>query len=91
MQNYITTKPLNQNKMETVAIIGAVFLGFLLAGTMVLLIMGEDAPKFIKILIWISMIPLTICFSILSAYVIESTECKVKYKKVNVELYEKVK
>lgn len=77
--------------METVAIIGAVSLGACLAGTMVLLIMGEGTPKFIKILTWISMIPVLLCFSILSAWVKESTECKVKYKKVNVELYEKVK
>jgi len=77
--------------MEIVAIIGAVLLGFLLAGTMVLLIMGEDAPKFIKYITWISMVPLTICFLILSASVKENAECKVKYKKVNVELYEKVK
>jgi peptidoglycan/LPS O-acetylase OafA/YrhL len=76
--------------MEIVAIIGAVSLGTCLAGTMVLLIMGEDTPKFIKIFTWISMIPLTICFSTLSAYVIENTECKVKYKKINIELYEKV-
>lgn len=76
--------------MEIVAIIGAIFLGFLLAGTIILLIMGEDTTKFIKILTWISMIPVLLCFSILSAWVKESTECKVKYKKVNVELYEKV-
>ena len=76
--------------MEIVAIIGAMSLGILLAGTMVLLIMGEGTPKFIKIFTWISMIPLTICFSILSASVKENAECKVKYKKVNVELYEKV-
>ena len=76
--------------MEIVAIIGAVSLGSCLAGAMVLLIMGEGTPKFIKIFTWISMIPLTICFSILSAYVRENAECKVKYKKVNVELYEKV-
>lgn len=82
---------LNQNKMEIVAIIGAVSLGTCLAGVMVLLIMGEGTLKFIKILTWISIIPLTTCFSILSRYVRESTECKVKYKKVNVELYEKVK
>lgn len=72
------------------AVIGAVSLAVLLAGTIVLLIMGEGTPKFIKIFTWISMIPLTICFSILTAFVKESTECKVKYKKVNVELYEKV-
>lgn len=77
--------------MEIVVITGAVSLGVCLAGTMVLLIMGEGTPKFIKICTWISMIPLTICFSILSRYVRESAECKVKYKKVKVELYEKVK
>lgn len=76
--------------MEIGAVIGAVSLAVLLAGTIVLLIMGEGTPKFIKIFTWISMIPLTICFSILSAYVRENAECKVKYKKVNVELYEKV-
>ena len=77
--------------MEIIASIGAVSIGVLLSGIIVLLIIGEGTPKFIKIFTWISMIPLTICFSILSAYVRESTECKVKYKKVNVELYEKVK
>ena len=77
--------------MEIVEIIGALSLAVLLAGAMVLLIMGEGTPKFIKIFTWISMIPLTICFSILSGYVRESTECKIKYKKINVELYEKVK
>jgi len=77
--------------MESVAIIGAISLGCLLAGTMVLLIMGEGTPKFIKYITWISMIPLTICFSIVSSAVRENADCKVKYKKVNVELYEKVK
>lgn len=76
--------------MEIAAIIGAVSLAVCLAGTIALLIMGEGTPKFIKIFTWISMIPLTICLSILSRYFRESTECKVKYKKVNVELYEKV-
>lgn len=77
--------------MEIIVIIGSLSLGACLAGTIVLLIMGSDSPKLIRIFTWVSMIPLTICFSILSRYVRESTECKVKYKKVNVELYEKVK
>lgn len=77
--------------MEIVEIIGTLSLAACLAGTTTLLIMGYDTPKFIKILTWISMIPLTICFSILTAFVKESTEYRVKYKKVNVELYEKVK
>lgn len=76
--------------MEIVAIIGAISLISLLAGTMLLVIMEEDAPKFIKYITWIPMIPLIICFSILSAWVKENAECKVKYKKVKVELYEKV-
>ena len=88
--NNTTTKPLNQNKMEIVASIGAVALATCLAGTTTLLIIGYDTPKWIRIFTWVSMLPLLICFSILVAYLKESTECKVKYKKVNVELYEKV-
>ncbi len=77
--------------MEIVAVIGAIFLGFLLASIMVLLIMEEGSSKFIKYITWISIIPVLICFSIPSAWVKENAECKVKYKKVNIELYEKVK
>jgi hypothetical protein len=76
--------------MEIIAIIGAVSLAVCLAGTIVVLIDESKTPKFIKILTWLSMIPLVICFSILAAFYKESNECKVKYKKVNVELYEKV-
>jgi hypothetical protein len=76
--------------MQAVVIIGAMLLSSLLASTIALLIMGEDTPKFIRYITWISMIPLIICFSILAADVKETAECKVKYKKVNVELYEKV-
>lgn len=75
--------------MEIIAIIGTVSLAVCLGGTIVSLIVESDTPKLIKILTWISMIPLVICFSILAAFYKESNECKVKYKKVNVELYEK--
>lgn len=76
--------------METVVIIGSILLGICLANTIVLLIMGDGTPKYIRYITWISMVPLTICFSILSAAVKENAECKVKYKKVRIELYEKV-
>ena len=77
--------------MEIIAIIGSLSIGTCLGGTIILLIMGSDSPKLIRIFTWVSMIPLVICFSILAAVVKETAECKVKYKKVNVELYEKVK
>jgi len=76
--------------MEIIAIIGAVSLAICLAGTIVALIEESKTPKLIQILTWTSMIPLVICFSIMAAFYKESNECKVKYKKVNVELYEKV-
>lgn len=76
--------------MEIIANIGAVSLAVCLAGSIVSLIMESHTPKLIKILIWISMIPLVICFSIMASFYKESNECKIKYKKVNVELYEKV-
>lgn len=76
--------------METVVIIGVVSLAVCLRGTIVSLIAESDTPKLMKILTWVSMIPLVICFSILVASYEESNEYKVKYKKVNVELYEKV-
>ena len=77
--------------MEIIASIGAVALAACLAGTIILLIMGSNTPKLIKIFTWVAIVPLVTCFSILAAVVKESAECKVKYKKVNVELYEKVK
>lgn len=73
-----------------ISIIGVVFLGISLAGTIALLIMGSDVPRGIKIFTWVSILPTIVCFAILSALVKESEECKVKYRKVNVELYEKV-
>lgn len=76
--------------MEIVAIIGAISLAVCLAGTIASLVMGFDTPKGIRILTWVSIAPLVICFSILVAFVKKTADCKVKYKKVNVELYEKV-
>ena len=90
MQNNTTTKPLKQNKMEIIAIIGAVSLAVCLSGTIALVIMGSDTPKSIKIFTWVSMFPLVVCFSVMVAFTKQSEECKVKYRKVNVELYEKV-
>lgn len=77
--------------MEIIAIIGAVSLGVCLSGTIVLLIAGSDTLKVIKILTWISILPLIFSVSMLTAAVKENAECKVKYKKVNVELFERVK
>lgn len=76
--------------MEIVIIIGSISLGACLAGTIALLIMGSDTPKGIQIFTGITIAPVIICFSILAALVKESVECKVKYRKVNVELYEKI-
>jgi hypothetical protein len=76
--------------MKIIAIIGAVSFAVCLAGTIVALIDESKTPKLIKIFTCTSMIPLVICFSILAAFYKESNECKTKYKKVNVELYEKV-
>jgi hypothetical protein len=77
--------------MEIIVIIGAISLGACLAGTIALLTMGLDTPKGIRIFTAVSIVPVVICFSIIAADVKESEECKVKYRKVNVELYEKVK
>ena len=76
--------------MEIIAIIGSLSLGTCLSGTIALVIMGSDTPKSIKIFTWVSMFPLVICYSIIAAHNKQSEECKVKYRKVNVELYEKV-
>lgn len=76
--------------MEIVLTIGSIALGACLAGTIALIIMGSDTPKGIKIFTAVSIAPVIICFSILAAVVKESEECKVKYKKVTVELYEKI-
>lgn len=76
--------------METVGIIGSISLVMCLSGTIALVIMGSDTPKLIKIFTWVSMFPLVICFSVMVAFTKQSEECKVKYRKVNVELYEKI-
>lgn len=76
--------------METVGIIGSISLAMCLSGTIALVIMGSDTPKLIKIFTWASMFPLVVCFSVMVAFTKQSEECKVKYRKVNVELYEKI-
>ena len=76
--------------METVGIIGSISLAMCLSGTIALAIMGSDTPKLIKIFTWVSMFPLVVCFSVMVAFTKQSEECKVKYRKVNVELYEKI-
>lgn len=77
--------------MEIVLIIGTISLGACLAGTIFLLTMGLDTPKGIQIFTLASIIPLVICFSLMVSHLDQSSNCKVKYRKVNVELYEKVK
>lgn len=76
--------------METVLIIGSISLSACLAGTLALLVMGSDTPKGIRILTAISLAPVIICFSVLGAHAKTTEACKVKYKKVSIELYEKI-
>ena len=76
--------------MEIVIIIGTISFGACLAGTLALLVMGSDTPKGIRIITALSLAPVIVCFAILAAFAKSSVECKVKYRKVNVELYEKV-
>lgn len=77
--------------METVLIIGTISLGACLSGTIFLITMGSDTPKGIQIFTVLSIIPLVICYSIMVANTKQIEEPKTKYKKVNVELYEKIK
>jgi uncharacterized membrane protein len=76
--------------METIVIMGSISLAICIAGVLFFLVIGSDVPQYIKILTGISVVPLIICFAILSAEAEQSDECKVKYEKVNVELYKKV-